>query len=149
MPEIILFGINHETASVELRECLAFSEDEAADALVLLRKNKYIKEALIFSTCNRVEALIVTEDRTKGTDAATKFLSEFKKVPATQFEDALYVYNGDEAVRHIFRVASSLDSMMVGEPQILGQIKEAYRNVKGAYCNSKRGLLQCKRGLLQ
>ena len=128
MPEIVLLGINHETASVDLRECLAFSEDEAADALVLLRKNKYIKEALIFSTCNRVEVLIVTEDRTKGTDAATKFLSEFKKVPATQFEDALYVYNGDEAVRHIFRVASSLDSMMVGEPQILGQIKEAYRN---------------------
>lgn len=128
MPEIVLLGINHETASVDLRECLAFSEDEAADALVLLRKNKYIKEALIFSTCNRVEVLIVTEDRTKGTDAATKFLSEFKKVPATQFEDALYVYNGDEAVRHIFRVASSLDSMMVGEPQILGQIKEAYHN---------------------
>ena len=128
MPEIVLLGINHETASVDLRECLAFSEDEAADALVLLRKNKYIKEALIFSTCNRVEVLIVTEDRTKGTDAATNFLSEFKKVPATQFEDALYVYNGDEAVRHIFRVASSLDSMMVGEPQILGQIKEAYRN---------------------
>ena len=128
MPEIVLLGINHETASVDLRECLAFSEDEAADALVLLRKNKYIKEALIFSTCNRVEVLIVTEDRTKGTDAATKFLSEFKKVPATQFEDALYVYNGDEAVRHIFRVASSLDSMMVGEHQILGQIKEAYRN---------------------
>lgn len=127
MPEIVLLGINHETASVELRECLAFSEDEAADALVLLRKNQYIKEALIYSTCNRVEVLIVTEDRTKGTVAARKFLSEFKKVPAIQFEDALYVYEGDEAVRHIFRVASSLDSMMVGEPQILGQIKEAYR----------------------
>jgi len=128
MPEIVLLGINHETASVELRECLAFSEDEAADALVLLRKKQYIKEALIFSTCNRVEVLIVTEDRTNGTDSARKFLSEFKKVPATQFEDALYVYKGDEAVRHIFRVASSLDSMMVGEPQILGQIKEAYRS---------------------
>jgi len=128
MPEIVLLGINHETASVELRECLAFSEDEAADALVLLRKNQYIKEALIFSTCNRVEVLIVTEDRTKGTDSARKFLSEFKKVPAVQFEDALYVYEGDEAVRHIFRVASSLDSMMVGEPQILGQIKEAYHS---------------------
>jgi len=128
MPEIVLLGINHETASVELRECLAFSEDEAADALVLLRKKQYIKEALIFSTCNRVEVLIVTEDRTNGTDSARKFLSEFKKVPATQFEDALYVYEGDEAVRHIFRVASSLDSMMVGEPQILGQIKEAYRS---------------------
>ena len=126
MPEIVLLGINHETASVELRECLAFSEEETADALVLLHKNQFIKEALIFSTCNRVEVLIVTEDRTKGTDAAKEFLSEFKKIPASQFEDALYVYKGDEAVQHIFRVASSLDSMMVGEPQILGQIKEAY-----------------------
>ncbi|MBT8358387.1 MAG: glutamyl-tRNA reductase [Desulfobacterales bacterium] len=128
MPDIVLLGINHETASVELRECLAFSEDETADALVLLHKNQFIKEALIFSTCNRVEVLIVTEDRSKGADAAKAFLEEYKKVPAAQFEDALYVYKGDEAVRHIFRVASSLDSMVVGEPQILGQIKEAYRS---------------------
>jgi glutamyl-tRNA reductase len=128
MPDIVLLGINHETASVELRECLAFSEDETADALVLLSKNQFIKEALIFSTCNRVEMLIVTEDRIRGTDAAKEFLAEYKKVPAVQFEDALYVYQGDEAVRHIFRVASSLDSMVIGEPQILGQIKEAYRS---------------------
>ncbi len=128
MPDIVLLGINHQTASVELRECLAFSGEETDDALVLLRKNQFIKEALIFSTCNRVEILIVTENRTKGADAAKEFLSEFKKVPASQFEDALYVYEGDEAVRHIFRVASSLDSMMVGEPQILGQIKEAYHS---------------------
>ncbi|MBT8352390.1 MAG: glutamyl-tRNA reductase [Deltaproteobacteria bacterium] len=128
MPDIVLLGINHETASVELRECLAFSEDETADAVVLLHKNQFIKEALIFSTCNRVEVLIVTEDRSKGADAAKAFLEEYKKVPAAQFEDALYVYKGDEAVRHIFRVASSLDSMVVGEPQILGQIKEAYRS---------------------
>jgi glutamyl-tRNA reductase len=128
MPDIVLLGINHETASVELRECLAFSGEETTDALVSLHNNQFIKEALIFSTCNRVEVLFVTENRTKGADAAKEFISEFKKVPVTQFEDALYVYKGDEAVRHIFRVASSLDSMMVGEPQILGQIKEAYRN---------------------
>lgn len=128
MPDIVLLGINHETASVELRECLAFSEDETADALVLLHKNQFIKEALIFSTCNRVEVLIVTEDMSKAADAAKAFLEEYKKVPAAQFEDALYFYKGDEAVRHIFRVASSLDSMVVGEPQILGQIKEAYRS---------------------
>ncbi len=128
MPEIVLLGINHETATVDLRECLAFSEEETADALVSLHNNQFIKEALIFSTCNRVEVLFVTKNRTKGADAAKEFISEFKKVPVTQFEDALYVYEGDEAVRHIFRVASSLDSMMVGEPQILGQIKEAYRN---------------------
>ncbi len=128
MPDIVLLGINHETASVDLRECLAFSEEETADALESLHNNPLIKEVLIFSTCNRVEVLFLTENRTKGADAAKEFISKFKKVPITQFEDALYVYEGDEAVRHIFRVASSLDSMMVGEPQILGQVKEAYRN---------------------
>ncbi len=125
MPDIVLLGINHETATVDLRECLAFSEEETADGLVSLHKNQFIKEALIFSTCNRVEVLCVTENLAKGADAAKEFVSEFKKVPVTKFEHKLYVYEGDEAVRHIFRVASSLDSMMVGEPQILGQIKEA------------------------
>ncbi|MDY6790046.1 MAG: glutamyl-tRNA reductase [Thermodesulfobacteriota bacterium] len=127
MADIILLGINHQTASVDLRECLAFSAEETAEGLVSLHNNPFIKEALIFSTCNRVEVLFVTENRTKGTDAAKEFIAEFKKVPVSQFEDALYVHEGDEAVRHIFRVASSLDSMMVGEPQILGQVKEAYR----------------------
>jgi glutamyl-tRNA reductase len=127
MSEILLLGVNHKTAPVELRECIAFSRDETAEAIETLKKDPVINEALLFSTCNRVEVLLVTNDRNKAIDFAKKFISEYNKIPLSQFEKALYIYSGDDAVRHIFRVAASLDSMVVGEPQILGQIKDAYR----------------------
>ena len=127
MSELLLLGMNHKTAPVELRECIAFSADETATALETLQKHSDISEVLLFSTCNRVELLVVTENQPKAAAAAKRFLSESKQVPATLFEESLYIHRGDEAVRHVFRVASSLDSMMVGEPQILGQIKEAYQ----------------------
>ncbi len=126
MLDIVLLGMNHKTAPVELRERLAFSKDETAAALEALQKSPAISEVVIISTCNRVEALLATKSRSNAVDAVKTFISEFKKLPVAQFEEALYVHNGEEAVRHVFRVASSLDSMMVGEPQILGQMKEAY-----------------------
>jgi len=127
MPEIVLLGINHKTAPVELRECIAFSGDESITALQTLRRQPSIKEVLLFSTCNRVELLLVTDDKSRTISATKDFIAEFNKIPLEQFDDALYIHEGNEAIRHIFRVASSLDSMMVGEPQILGQVKEAYR----------------------
>ena len=127
MPEIVLIGINHKTAPVELRECIAFSGDESITALQTLRRQPDINEVLLFSTCNRVELLLVTDDKTRTISATKDFIAEYNKIPLEQFDDALYIHEGNEAVRHVFRVASSLDSMMVGEPQILGQIKEAYR----------------------
>jgi len=127
MPEIVLLGINHKTAPVELRECIAFTGDESLTALQTLHRQSDIKEVLLFSTCNRVELLFVTDDKTRTISATKDFIAEFNKIPLEQFDDALYIHEGNEAVRHIFRVASSLDSMMVGEPQILGQVKEAYR----------------------
>ena len=127
MPEIILIGINHKTAPVELRECIAFSGDESITALQTLQRQPNIKEVLLFSTCNRVELLFVTDDKSRTISATKDFIAEFNKIPLEQFDDALYIHEGNEAVRHVFRVASSLDSMMVGEPQILGQIKDAYR----------------------
>jgi glutamyl-tRNA reductase len=132
MREIILIGINHKTAPVELRECIAFSPDESASALETLRRTPHIQEALLYSTCNRVELLLVTDDRAQAIGAAKDFISSFNKIPIDQFEGSLYVHANDHAVRHLFRVASSLDSMIVGEPQILGQIKEAYRNAAEA-----------------
>jgi glutamyl-tRNA reductase len=120
-------GLNHKTAPVELRECLAFSSDEATNALKTLKKNKAIGEVMLFSTCNRVEVLITTENLPEAEQAVKGFLASFNGIPIKQFENALYIHHGDEAVRHVFRVAASLDSMLVGEPQILGQIKEAYR----------------------
>lgn len=126
MSEIILLGINHKTAPIEIRECIAFSEDETTVALETLKNEPTIKEVLLFSTCNRVEVLLVTDRTEEAVETAKRFISDFNKVPVAQFEDALYIHVGDEAVRHIFRVAASLDSMVVGEPQILGQIKAAY-----------------------
>ncbi|MCP4344779.1 MAG: glutamyl-tRNA reductase [Desulfobacterales bacterium] len=127
MLDIILLGLNHKTAPVELRECIAFSKDEAGAVLKAFQEHPNIMENLLFSTCNRVEILLAADNSTHAVDAAKTYISELKDIPILQFEKALYVYNGDEAVRHVFRVASSLDSMMVGEPQILGQIKDAYR----------------------
>ena len=123
MNEILLIGINHKTAPVELRECIAFTEDESASALRALSRNSHIREVLLFSTCNRVEVLVVTANKAEAIDATKDYIAEANKIPRQEFEDSLYIYEGDEAVRHIFRVASSLDSMVVGEPQILGQVK--------------------------
>jgi glutamyl-tRNA reductase len=127
MHEIILLGLNHNTAPVEIRECLAFNGNETRIALKKLMTQPSITEVLLVSTCNRIEVLLTVKDENQAVDIAKSFLSGFKKIPISDFEESLYFFNGDEAVRHIFRVASSLDSMMVGEPQILGQIKEAYR----------------------
>ena len=127
MREIILLGLNHNTAPIEIRECLAFNGDETQIALKKLMEHSSILEALLVSTCNRIEALLAVKDKDQAISIAKSFLADFKKVPMSDFEESLYLFEGDEAVRHIFRVASSLDSMMVGEPQILGQIKEAYR----------------------
>jgi glutamyl-tRNA reductase len=127
MTEILILGLNHKTADVDLRECLAFSDDQVDDALETLRQQPSISEVVLLSTCNRVELIFTAKEPDKALADAKAFLAEFKKVPADRFAQALYLHRGDQAVRHIFRVAASLDSMVVGEPQILGQVKEAYR----------------------
>ncbi|MCP4689354.1 MAG: glutamyl-tRNA reductase [Desulfobacterales bacterium] len=127
MIDIVLLGLNHETAPVAERECIAFSGDQARDALPALTKHAAIREALLFSTCNRVEVLLATPAAGEAVEAATNFIAEYNNIPAARFRDYLYIHRGDAAVRHVFRVASSLDSLVLGEPQILGQVKEAYR----------------------
>jgi glutamyl-tRNA reductase len=128
MPDIVLIGLNHKTASVELRECIAFSGEESVTALQTLFRQASIDEVILFSTCNRVEALLVTPNTSEAIAETKKFIADANNIPIEQFEDSLYIHLNDEAVRHIFRVASSLDSMIIGEPQILGQIKDAYRS---------------------
>jgi glutamyl-tRNA reductase len=126
MRDIVLLGLNHKTASVDVRECIAFTAEETDRALEMLRANPVIAESVLLSTCNRIELLMAVDDVEAAVAVAKRFISEFKKVPLAQFETALYQYMGDEAVRHTFQVAASLDSMVVGEPQILGQMKAAY-----------------------
>ncbi len=126
MLDIVLLGLNHKTAPIELRELLSFSKEEAVAVMEGLQKCPDINEVMLISTCNRVEVLLTTSNIINSANFVKTHISEFKKVPISKFEDAFYTHDGEDAVRHIFRVASSLDSMMVGEPQILGQIKDAY-----------------------
>lgn len=128
MREIVLIGLNHKTAAVDVRECIALTEDEADTALRLLRGNPDIGECVLLSTCNRLEVIMAADDGPRAADAVKRFLASFKNIPLDRFSPALYQYQGDDAVRHVFEVASSLDSMVVGEPQILGQMKAAYRS---------------------
>ena len=127
MPDIILIGLNHTTAPVELRECIAFTPEDTIVALNRLKEASDIDEVLIYSTCNRVEILMVAGNRSAAIDLAKKHIASIHQIPVAQFEPHLYYWENDEAVRHVFRVAASLDSMIIGEPQILGQIKSAYQ----------------------
>lgn len=118
-----LLGVNHRTAPVAIRERLAIPESRLADAIRMLRQTPGVSEAVILSTCNRVELLA----RSPGVKADLRpFLKEFFRVTIEDLQPHLYEYRDEEAIRHLFRVASSLDSMVVGESQILGQVKEAY-----------------------
>lgn len=124
--ELLVVGLNHNTAPIALRECLAFSEDKLEEALSKVHALSSIKENMIVSTCNRVEVYAATRATERAIYDLKDFLSQYHGVPLKDFDKSLYSHVGQEAVKHIFRVASSLDSMVVGEPQILGQIKEAY-----------------------
>lgn len=125
---IVLVGINHKSAPVEVRERLAFSEAACSEGLRTLVDGDIVREGLIVSTCNRVEVLAeTTSERLSDTvERVNHFLSRAESVPSSFFETHLYQHTDDEAVRHLFRVTSSLDSMVVGEPQVLGQVRRAY-----------------------
>ncbi len=127
MIDIVVLGLNHKTADIAIRECLAFSAVQTEDALDRFRSVAVIDEVVMLSTCNRVELILASHDPAAATETARRCLSEWKAVEIERFAPALYNYRNDDAVRHVFRVASSLDSMVVGEPQILGQLKNAYR----------------------
>ncbi len=126
MIKIVSIGMNHETAPVELRECLAKAPENTTVALTSMRDLQYIKEGFFLSTCNRVEALYTTEYPGEARKSVISLMSRLGDIPEDSFYSNLYIIEDMEAVRHIFRVASSLDSMAVGEPQILGQVKDAY-----------------------
>ena len=124
-----LLGVNHRTAPVEVRERLAIPESKLPHALQQLMTIPGVNEALILSTCNRVEIVAQTAN---GSTDLRDFLKEYFAVDPAPYEPHLYEFRQDDAVRHVFRVASSLDSMVVGEPQILGQVKEAYATARAA-----------------
>lgn len=124
--KIAVVGLNHKTADVELREKLAFSGPKLEEGLRRIRTIQGIRETAIISTCNRVEIYLHVQDIEKAYAAIKDFLVEFFDIRRESLDTALYLHEDLSAVKHIFRVASSLDSMIVGEPQILGQLKDAF-----------------------
>lgn len=123
---ILVIGLNHKTADVEVREKLAFDGQKLDEGLLALRRLPGIEEAIILSTCNRVEIYSTVKDPSDAFDTVRNFLAEFHELDKTALERSLYLHKDYDAVKHVFRVASSLDSMVVGEPQILGQLKDAF-----------------------
>jgi glutamyl-tRNA reductase len=129
MSRLVLIGVNHKTAPIELRERIAISRDELPDATRALAARPGVSECMIVSTCNRVEILAAVES--PETDI-TAFLNDHFNLDRALLAPHIYQHRDQQAVRHLFRVAASLDSMVVGEPQILGQVKEAFASARAA-----------------
>ncbi|WP_298036178.1 glutamyl-tRNA reductase [uncultured Desulfuromonas sp.] len=123
---IIVVGLSHKTAPVEIRERVAFPPTAMEKPLREMAALPAISEAVIVSTCNRVELYATSRDAETGVVQLKRFLAEHHDIPLDELDAHLYEVRGEEAIHHVFRVAASLDSMVIGEPQILGQIKTAY-----------------------
>ncbi|MBV8774332.1 MAG: glutamyl-tRNA reductase [Deltaproteobacteria bacterium] len=125
--KLLVFGLNHQSAPVAMRERLAYTEHEVVPALRKLKQQvPSLGEAALLSTCNRVEIIGAGLDDRLAAEESLLFLANDRAVPPETFRAALYHFEGRTAARHLFRVGASLDSMVVGEPQILGQVKAAY-----------------------
>jgi len=127
---LIALGLNHLTAPVSLREQVALPADAAQEALAELGQEQGIEEALILSTCNRTEIYAGVAQGAEGVPQS--WLERHQHLTAGRLDEFLYRYREQDAVRHVFRVATGLDSMVLGEPQILGQVKDAYRQAHAA-----------------
>ncbi|MBI4964121.1 MAG: glutamyl-tRNA reductase [Desulfomonile tiedjei] len=130
--EILVVGLNHSTAPVEIREKITFPGDQDGRVTRLIADVPVVEEAMILSTCNRSEVIVMTEHPENAAEDVIEAVGRIHDLDPKTFSDFLYVRQGIDAVNHVFRVASSLDSMVVGEPQILGQVKEGYRRAADA-----------------
>jgi glutamyl-tRNA reductase len=141
MLNLVLVGLNHRTASLDFRQLASFNAIQLPEELKRLSARPAILESMIISTCNRVEILSNVDDQSNGIESIESFLAEFSRISLPILQPKLYRYSDDQAIRHVFRVASSLDSMILGEPQILGQLKSCYSiavdaQTVGTYLNS-------------
>jgi glutamyl-tRNA reductase len=130
--DILILGLNHESAPVHIRETVAFPEKGISEPLQALNALDGMREALIISTCNRVELLLAAEKAEEAAEQAREFVARFHEVDRKELDPHLYLHSGGDAIRHIYRVASGLDSLVLGEPQILGQVKDAYEYAREA-----------------
>ncbi len=125
--EILVIGLNHATAPVAVREKITFPGNSEGDMTRLLFRVPGVDEVVILSTCNRAEVIAATADADSTTNGLIEAIGAVHGLEAQSFLEYLYIKRGEDGVRQVFRVASSLDSMVIGEPQILGQVKDAYR----------------------
>ena len=122
----LVVGLNYKTAPVEIREKLSFAERDLPDAMQGLQKEKSILENVIVSTCNRTEIYAVVDQLHTGRYYIKQFLSNWFHIPLEKFEDHLFIYEDDASLNHLFRVTAGIDSMVLGETQILGQVKKSF-----------------------
>ena len=127
MLRVVLVGISHKTAPVEIRELFTFSGDEAASAISGIKDMDGIEECMVLSTCNRTEIYAATDNADVCVESVKSYLSESSGLAADEFSPYIYISIGHMAARHLYKVACGIDSMVVGEPQILGQVKDAYK----------------------
>jgi glutamyl-tRNA reductase len=126
--KMVVLGLNHKSAPIEIREKLAFDTPQTGKALELLKNKFRESEFVLLSTCNRVELYCASGlSRQVTAEDLAEFFSEFHNIPTEKFQESLYTYENEDCVRHLLTVASSLDSMVVGEAQIIAQVKESYR----------------------
>src|SRR5918999_1903896 len=124
---IVVVGLNHKTAPISLLDRLSITESELLKALHQLETYEHVNEAVVLSTCNRIEAYAVVSKFHGGAQDLRNFFAEFCHVAPEEFVDRLYTYHDEAAVGHLFRVAAGIDSMIVGESEILGQVRRAYQ----------------------
>jgi glutamyl-tRNA reductase len=131
---LFLLGVSHRTAPVDLRERLDFSSGDLGAAVEALSTQPSAAESLLLSTCNRSEVYVVTADPARARQEIIRFLSEYHRLPADAFLPHVFTSDDVEAADHLFRVAAGLDSLVVGEPQILGQVKDAFQAAHERHC---------------
>ncbi len=124
--QIVCLGINHKTAALETREKIAFAETHKKEAYRYLSGSGPVRQAAILSTCNRTEIYALAEEPAGGRESLLSMLEAVRGVTAAEIESCLYYYSGYDAVVHLFRVAAGLDSMVLGETQVAGQVRDAY-----------------------
>lgn len=131
---LLLLGVSHRTAPVELRERLDFSSRDVGAAVESLSARSSSAESVVLSTCNRSEIYVVSEDPARAREEIVSFLCEYHQLPSDVFSPHLFAHDDVAAAQHLFRVASGLDSLVVGEPQILGQVKTAFQAASERRC---------------
>ncbi len=131
---LLLIGVSHKTAPVDVRERLDFASRDLGAAVEALATRPSAAESVVLSTCNRSELYVASENPAQARDEIIEFLSHYHSLPSDSFMPHLFSLGDDAAAKHLFRVAAGLDSLVVGEPQILGQVKDAFETASGHRC---------------